>query len=107
MPREGSKAARIMKLYARGYSTREIGQMVGCRPEYVRVVARQRKGNGQSRSDNAYLSRIRKSGNRDAARMDGRIAYDAARQSGASIKRATAMYTIAYDHTLRRTANAS
>lgn len=51
MPREGTKAARIMALYKKGMSTTQIAAKVGCRPEYVRVVARQRKGKGQSSID--------------------------------------------------------
>lgn len=56
MPREGTKAAEIMLLYAKGLSTKQIGELVGCRPEYVRVVARQRKGRGVSESDKRYLA---------------------------------------------------
>lgn len=50
-----SKAARIRALYAQGVSTREIADQVDCRPEYVRVVARQRVLPGSvSVSDLAY-----------------------------------------------------
>ena len=56
MPREGTKAAEIMLLYAKGLSTKQIGELVGCRPEYVRVVARQRKGRGVSENDKRYLA---------------------------------------------------
>lgn len=51
-----TKAARILDLYAKGLSTREIGEVVGCRPEYVRVVARQRMGTSASEIDKRYLS---------------------------------------------------
>lgn len=56
MPREGTKAAKIMALYKKGLSTTEIAAKVGCRPEYVRVVARQRKGTGKSQIDRKYAS---------------------------------------------------
>jgi hypothetical protein len=49
-----TKSARIMKLYAAGKTTREIADIVGCRQEYVRVVARQRKGGGMSEIDRRY-----------------------------------------------------
>lgn len=54
--RTGTKSAEIMRLYEQGLSTREIADLVGCRPEYVRVVARQRKGSGRSDIDRRYLS---------------------------------------------------
>jgi hypothetical protein len=38
-------------------TTREVSEIVGCRPEYVRVVIRQRKGTGTSEHDRAYLER--------------------------------------------------
>jgi DNA-binding CsgD family transcriptional regulator len=51
-----TKSERIMALYAKGRTTRQIAETVGCRIEYVRVVARQRKG-GTSKHDEAYLMR--------------------------------------------------
>lgn len=60
-----SKAARIRALYAEGKTTREIADEVGCRPEYVRVVARQRDASGRSAHDDAYL--VRKYGSLKAA----------------------------------------
>lgn len=51
-----SKAKQIMRLYDGKRSTREIAAIVGCRPEYVRVVARQRKGKGASEIDVRYLA---------------------------------------------------
>lgn len=54
MPRKGTKAENIMRLYAKGLSTTEIAEIVGCLPEYVRVVARQRKGWGLSENDRRY-----------------------------------------------------
>lgn len=50
-----TKAARILELYAKGLTTREIADRVGCKPEYVRVVARQRK-DGPSRADKRYAA---------------------------------------------------
>ncbi len=54
-----SKAQRIRELYAKGMSTREIADRVGCRSEYVRVVARQRGENGMSEADKRYLQNNR------------------------------------------------
>lgn len=55
MPREGTKAAEIMRLYAHEiFTIQEIAESVGCKPEYVRVVARQRKGSGMSANDRKY-----------------------------------------------------
>lgn len=56
MPKETTKAQRILSLYAKGLSTSEIAARVDCLPEYVRVVARQRKGKGQSEIDKRYLA---------------------------------------------------
>lgn len=49
-----TKSAQIMKLYDGKRSTREIAEIVGCLPEYVRIVARQRKGKGRSEVDDRY-----------------------------------------------------
>mgnify|MGYP001224228662 CR=1 FL=1 len=55
MQRDETKSSRIMRLYGEGaYTVKEIAEIVGCRPEYVRVVARQRKGSGQSDADRRY-----------------------------------------------------
>ena len=37
-----SKAARIRELLAKGKAVREVAEVVGCSPEYVRVAGRQR-----------------------------------------------------------------
>lgn len=50
-----SKASRIRELYAQGLGTREIADRVGCRIEYVRVAARQRKDGNNSEIDTRYL----------------------------------------------------
>jgi hypothetical protein len=50
-----TKADRIRALYAEGLSTSEIAEEVECLPEYVRVVARQRKNSGTSEIDRRYL----------------------------------------------------
>lgn len=56
MPREGTKAAKIMELYERGdFTTREIADAVGCAESYVRVVTRQRRGTGVSKNERRYL----------------------------------------------------
>jgi hypothetical protein len=106
MPREGTKAAEIMRLYAEGLSTSEIAKAVGCRPEYVRVVARQRKGSTESANDRTYRARVYKHGNRRAARIDGRLAYAIARAAGQPENVAKAKYIMAWNRTMRRTAHA-
>lgn len=61
-----SKAARIRELYAKGKTCGEIAQIVGCRVEYARVCAQQRRGEGgRSQSDERYYA---KSENRDRRR---------------------------------------
>jgi hypothetical protein len=51
-----TKADQIRALYATGrLSTSEIAERVGCRVEYVRVCARQRKGGRASEIDRRYL----------------------------------------------------
>jgi len=50
-----TKSQQIMALYDGKRTTAEIAKIVGCKPEYVRVVARQRKGKGQSEIDWRYL----------------------------------------------------
>lgn len=50
-----TKSAEILDLYAQGFSIKEIALRVGCRPEYVRVVARQRRGSGMSDIDRRYV----------------------------------------------------
>ena len=56
LARKMTKAERIRALYEIGeYTTREIADVIGCRTEYVRVVARQRKGGSFSEHDAAYL----------------------------------------------------
>jgi hypothetical protein len=52
-----SKAQHIRKLYAKGLSTREIADEVGCDPGYVRVVARQRDASGISDADKRYVTK--------------------------------------------------
>lgn len=49
-----SKSQRILELYDGKRLPSEIAAIVGCRPEYVRVVARQRKGNSRSEADLRY-----------------------------------------------------
>lgn len=51
-----TKAQRILDLYDGVRTTREIAAIVGCRPEYVRVVARQRQGTSMSDIDRRYRS---------------------------------------------------
>ena len=50
-----TKKQQILNLYDGKRSTSQIASIVGCLPEYVRVVARQRKGKAQSEIDRRYL----------------------------------------------------
>lgn len=52
-----TKAERIRELYAKGLSTREIADTVGCLTSYVRVCARQRAESGTSKIDARYLKK--------------------------------------------------
>lgn len=49
-----SKAAQIRKLYAQGKGTSEIAGIVGCLPEYVRVVRQRDALGGKSVADIRY-----------------------------------------------------
>ena len=51
-----TKAQRILALYDGRRTTGEIAEIVGCHSAYVRVVARQRKGNARSEHDHRYAN---------------------------------------------------
>lgn len=87
--RTETKAAQILRLYALGtLSIREIGEIVGCRPEYVRVVARQRNG-GPSNADLTYLDKALQVSNFDEFNAAGRKEYRRQRLLGASADEAS------------------
>lgn len=50
-----TKADKIRELYALGWATSKIAAEVGCRVEYVRVCAQQRRDGRMSRADRKYL----------------------------------------------------
>jgi hypothetical protein len=54
-----TKAQRIIDLAAKhpDWSTKQLGAACNCRPEYVRVALRQRKG-GPSKADQTYAAKI-------------------------------------------------
>lgn len=52
-----TKKARILELLAKGHTTREVADIVGCRPEYVRVAGRQRGASGLGPADIKYMPR--------------------------------------------------
>ena len=58
MDKEKTKSQQIRALYDGVRTTRDIANLVGCRPSYVRVVARQRKG-GVSEIDKRYTAKPR------------------------------------------------
>lgn len=67
MPDHRTKSEQILALHDGKRTPREIADIVGCRPEYVRVVARQRRGSGMSDIDRRYVASPK--GQRTAARM--------------------------------------
>lgn len=107
-----SKASEIRALDAAGKSVAEIAEIVGCRQEYVRVAARQRK-DGCSRADMKFAPKkaarnrfIRSLGDRSTAAQAARRAYRKARESGDTVDRANSKYGSAYDHALVKTGRA-
>lgn len=92
-----SKAERIRTLLDEGIlSTQEIADRIGCLPEYVRSVK-------QRRDPNSWHGKASRTGNREAARIDARIAYHRALQDGKSEGQAGGLYARAYRRTLART----
>jgi hypothetical protein len=103
-----TKSEWILALYKDGLSTKEIAEIVGCLPSYVRVVARQRKGTSASEIDRRYLTSslgrstrqkidakcrpyklayarvAEQTGNKDAANAAARAAVRAALRAGKS-----------------------
>jgi hypothetical protein len=74
-----TKADQIRALYATGLSTSEVAERVGCRTEYVRVCARQRKDGGASEIDKRYttsdLGRLTRQRREDECESAARRAY--------------------------------
>jgi transposase-like protein len=98
-----TKSDRIRALYAEGKSVAEIAEIVGCRPEYVRVAARQRAGGKRGVADVNYRPRIMEAwavGDRNAARSAGREAYRVSRVQGETVSSAAKKYGGAYSSTL-------
>ncbi len=124
-----TKAAEILSLYDGARSTREIAKIVGCLPEYVRVVARQRRGAGVSEIDvryrtsplgrqmmkrvndgnkparRAYFSSIHRTGDHAEAASAAREAYAAARHAGKDAKASKVTAETARRRVLLRTAD--
>jgi transposase len=124
-----TKSAQIMELYAQGLSTREIADKVGCRTEYVRVVARQRNGHGASHIDmkytqskkgkatlakrhknrqqnfRAYYRTLWATADAEECRERRRQVYRAARDRGASAREATIIANTAVRRVVQRTAD--
>lgn len=99
-----TKSDRIRALYAEGKSVSEIAEIVGCLPEYVRVV--KQRANGRSKADRKDVGAVMSRGNRDAARLSGRVAYRQARDAGSPVRTACTESHKAYMKTLRRTGKA-
>lgn len=111
-----SKAQQILALYDGKRTTREIADEVGCDPAYVRVVARQRKGRGESAADKRYARSPRVIGRKrtrrlvlratadlEAARAARRQAYRSARSAGNSVREATSISASAYMRVVSQT----
>lgn len=82
MSTKPSKSAVIRAMYATGsYTVAEIAWAVGCRPEYVRVVARQRIHGGLTKSEAAARTAL----DRETRNAIRRAAYAAARKAGSSV----------------------
>ncbi len=101
-----TKSEQILRLYDGKRSTSEIAAIVGCRSEYVRVVARQRVPGGHD-ANKEYIRRIAEAskvlGDRQAARRARSAAYRAARASGLSISEARSRGGGAYTNMMRKT----
>jgi hypothetical protein len=90
-----TKADQIRALYATGrLSTSEIAERVGCRVEYVRVCARQRKNGEVSEIDRRYttspLGKMTRQRREDECESAARRAYYAALEQTADMKAANA-----------------
>lgn len=72
-----TKAQRILALAQKGLSTREIADIVGCLPEYVRVVARQRVSPVRRKEDREYARAYYKARKNNPAFMRRRRAINA------------------------------
>lgn len=99
-----TKADRIRKLYAAGFSVQEVARIVGCRDEYVRVCARQRADGRRSEIDKRYDNYLRENGDRLAASDAFTRAYHAERKRGYGIADAHRAGNRAKRQTLIRTA---
>ena len=95
---------QIMALYDGKKSTREIADCLGCRIEYVRVVARQRKGQGYSSNDLRYNAKIWRDGDRKAARAAAKQAGIKARDAGLKQREVDAFRFQTWLRTMRQTA---
>jgi len=117
-----TKADRIRQIAQENpdWKTGQIGKACDCRPEYVRVVLRQRVGGGLSENDRRYLSsplgqEMRRklaprksayvraryySGDRSVARAKAKEAYRKARERGLSTKAASRAAGTAYTNAL-------
>lgn len=106
MPRKGTKAAEIMRLWKHGiFTTSEIAHLVGCRDSYVRVVARQRRGTGQCEADKRWRAKTF-CGDRTHARLAATEAYRRARRNGKSTREAQRAYAIVWQKTMIEAAHA-
>jgi hypothetical protein len=93
-----TRSQQILTLYDGTRTTREIADIVGCRIEYVRVVARQRAGRSYSEIDERY-----KASSRGRATLDKATARANARNK---LKR-RAYYKVLYDTGDREAARAA
>lgn len=120
--RETSKAARIVALWDGMRTTKEIADIVGCAPPYVRSVMQRHRGGGMSAGDRNYIGRpevrfaksqatraahkvASKTGDRRRANKLATQAYRRAKDEGVSTKEANRIYNTVRKKVLYETKN--
>jgi hypothetical protein len=96
-----TKAAKIVKLLKTGKTVREVADIVGVLPEYVRTVRQRASGNRAPL--NKWESKVKEASCIDTARMEGQIAYERAKHENRPVWERHTAYTRAYYAARRRT----
>lgn len=105
-----TKSEQIRDLYAKGCTVKEIASVVGCREEYVRVCARQRKDGKPSNADLKYMPVAQaayQKGDRKTARKASAKAYRKAKAEGFTTQVAINRGGSAYRNAMIRTGRQS
>jgi hypothetical protein len=79
-----TKSQQIMSLYDGKRTTKEIAEIVGCLPAYVRVI--RQRASGLDHND-TYQRRLVAQGDRDAARRAAREAHKLGRNRGSAYRK--------------------